>query len=120
MTIVELQPFRETGSIKTKNPEGQEGLATLINLNPNVNAWYLLRLSFGKEKSPQDYHLQNMNPQTQNLLLGSEHTYGIIIAEGENRYACELWGKETAEGLKRAKASGIPYAPLCGGTNLFA
>jgi hypothetical protein len=116
MTIVELQPFRETGSIKTKNPEGQEGLATLINLNPNVNAWYLLRLSFGKEKSPQDYHLQNMNPQTQNLLLGSEHTYGIIIAEGENRYACELWGKETAEGLKRAKASGIPYAPLCGGT----
>lgn len=115
MTIVELQPFGQTSSIKTKSPEGQEGLATLVNLNPNVNAWYLLRLSFGKEASPQEYHLENMNPQTQNLLLDSEHPYGIIIAEAENRYACELWGNNTSEGLKRAKAAGIPYEPLCGG-----
>ena len=46
-TIVDLQPFRQTGSIPIKSSRGEEGRATLINLNPDINDWYLLQLNWG-------------------------------------------------------------------------
>ena len=41
-TVVELQQFRETSSIPIKSDQGAVGMATLVNLNPTINAWYLL------------------------------------------------------------------------------
>jgi hypothetical protein len=45
-TIVELQPFRSTERAEFQMP-GDRGTATLIDLNPRVNAWFLLTLRFG-------------------------------------------------------------------------
>jgi len=43
-TIIDLQPFRETSSIRVKEAGGSEAQVTLINLNPHINAWYLLQV----------------------------------------------------------------------------
>jgi hypothetical protein len=114
-TIVELQQFRETRSIVIKGAGAEEGRATLINLNPNVNAWYLLQVKWQGGASAEVYHLENANPQTQKLLLDDNPPYGLVAADGKDRYICDLWGTTSRESLRKARASGAAYAPLCGG-----
>ncbi len=113
-TIVDLQPFRETSSIKIKGAGGKEGVATLTNLNAGINAWYLLRLNWPGVPG-EDYHLENAHPRTQGFLLDSNDPDGLLIVEKENRFTCNLWGANSSRSLTGAKRTGAAYAPLCGG-----
>ncbi|MGZ3591329.1 MAG: hypothetical protein ACXU99_11800 [Thermodesulfobacteriota bacterium] len=113
-TIIDLQPFRETSSIEIKGVRGEEGIATLINLNPNVNSWYFLRLKW--QGAPEEnYHLENAHPRIQRLLLDGNNPDGPVIVEREDKYICNLWGTKSSYGLREAKRTGAAYAPLCGG-----
>ena len=114
-SIVDLQPFRTTTSIRIRDAGGKEGLATLINLNPAINSWYLLRLNWGGGAPEEAYHLQNARPRTQTLLLEETSPNGLAIVRGKERSRCDLWGADVREGLKDARKSALPYAPLCGG-----
>ncbi len=114
-TIIDLQPFRKTTSIRIKGAGGKEGLATLINLNPTINSWYLLQLDWGGGAPEETYHLQNARPRTQTLLLEETNPGGLTIAHGKERSVCDLWSANAREGLSDARKSAVPYAPLCGG-----
>ena len=69
-TIIDMQPFRETHSIGIKGAAGQQGSATLINFNPGVNAWYLLRLSRPGASEQEIYHLENGDPTSRTTFPG--------------------------------------------------
>lgn len=114
-TVIDLQPFRKTTSIRVKGAGGKEGLVTLINLNPAINSWYLLRLSWGDGAPEESYHLQNARPGAQTLLLEETGPNGLTIARGKERSVCDLWGANAREGLGDARKSAVPYAPLCKG-----
>ena len=114
-TIIDLQPFRETSSIRAKEAGGPETRATLINLNPHINAWYLLELNRGGGTSSEAYHLENADPMNQDLSLDQAHPPGLVIASRKDESICELWGDNFVETLKKARRSGVPYASLCGG-----
>jgi len=109
--IVELQPFRETSSGRIRSAEG-DGTAILINLNPTVNAWYLLKVVWqsGFEAS---YHLENPEPRSRRLILDSDYVFGIEILEKTARFPCNLFGGSPTNYLDQAKASRLIYAPLC-------
>jgi hypothetical protein len=111
-TIVELQPFRSTASVEFQLP-GDRGLATLINLNPRVNAWLLLTLHFGVGGIPLSYHLENPRPDAQLLALSARGDGLRIVVDGRD-IECELWPDGRAGPLQEAQRSGLPYAPLCG------
>ncbi len=112
-TVVDLQINRTTSSIRIKSAEGAAGLATLINLNPAINSWYLLRLEGGAAASETTYHLQNANPRGQTLLLEESNPGGIVIAQGKERAGCDLWSNKDGGALAAARRSAVPYAPLC-------
>jgi hypothetical protein len=111
-TIVELQPFRSTASAEFQMP-GDRGLATLINLNPRVNAWFLLTLRFGAAGRSLSYHMENPRPDAQLLAL-SAHEDGVRIAVDGRDMECELWPDGQVSALQQAQRSELPYAPLCG------
>jgi hypothetical protein len=111
--IVDLQPFRQNTTIVIKSAQGKEGFATLVNLNPNINAWYLLRFKRGEDGEEDIYHLENGNPERQRLLLDGNRPQGIVIAAGGREHVCDLWGTGAKDRLKEARKSGLPYAPLC-------
>lgn len=113
-TIVDLQPFRQTRSIPVIDQRGQEGQKTLINLNPRINEWYLLRLSSGGGAPVETYHLENGNPAGQKLLLENTYPQGLIIQGHHGEFRCDLWESRDRQSLKAARASKAPYAPLCG------
>ncbi len=112
-TIVELQPFRETSSIEIKDGKGEDGLITLINLNPNINAWFLLQSKWGKGGREGAYHIENADPQTQRPQLGKDNPKGFLLIERVKRLQCDLWGIDSNESLEGRRKSRLPYAALC-------
>ena len=115
LTVVDLQPFRQANSIEFKAARGEAGRATLINLNPNINTWYLLELHRPGGTQDETYHLENADSRTQRLLLDANHPVGLVIVKGNEKVACNLWGENSPGSLEAARKSGAPYAPLCGG-----
>jgi hypothetical protein len=96
-SILDLQPFAKTET---------QGTTTLVNLNPAINAWYVLSVS--RNGAPEfTYHLENANPHGSKLSLGAK---GLVIAEGNNRYPCDLF-----DAIERGRGSRLIYYPLCDG-----
>jgi hypothetical protein len=108
-TILELQQFRRTTAIPFRSRDGREGIATLINLNPAANVWYVLKLEWKDGTPGATYHLENTSPGARTLSLDENHPSGLSILEGTNRQACDLFGAT----LDRARSSQLIYAPLC-------
>ena len=111
-TVVELQEFRQSSSSSIRSGE-VEGTATLINLNPRINAWYLLQVAW-HNRSGSSYHLENPEPRSRRFILDPEYPFGIQIFDGTTRYSCNLFGGRPTNFLDQAKASQSVYAPLCG------
>jgi hypothetical protein len=108
-TIVELQQFRETSSNAIRSNDDMEGEATLVNLNPTVNAWYLLTVAW-RGGSESSYHLENPEPRSRKVLLDPKYPFGIEVVEGKSRYPCNLFQDGS---LEQARDSQLIYAPLC-------
>jgi hypothetical protein len=110
-SIIELQPFRRTVTEESA-VAGRDGSATLVDLSPNSNAWFLLSLRRADTGLTVTYHLENPRPGAQTLTL--EHD-GIRIAEAGRTLDCNLWSDTEQAILKQAQGSDLPYAPLCAG-----
>jgi hypothetical protein len=116
-SVVELQQFREITRLTVGGPAGSPAaVASLIDLNPQIGTWYLLRLETPNGRSAT-YHLEN--PSGARLRLDPSYRSGIVIerggSESTERFLCELWPAGTATPLADARESRLAYAPLCGG-----
>ncbi len=112
-TIIELQQFRDTASLAIVGPKGSPGQATLVQLNPNVNAWLLLVLDWGSNGGRLSYHLENPQPSDQHIRLADARS--VVITRGNSSVACDVWTAGKDSPLEQARHSSLPYAPLCGG-----
>lgn len=115
LNIIGLQPFRKTSSIPIRSSGGREGTATLVNLNPAINAWYVLEIAWADTATKLDYHLENIRPRTQSLALDETYPFGIVIMEEEKRYRCDLFSGDPAGALQQARSSQQIYASICEG-----
>jgi hypothetical protein len=111
-TILDLQPFRQSSSIRIKSRGDREGSAILINLNPTINVWFLLKVAWRDSNTEATYHLENPAPQSRKLLLDERSPSALVIADSTGRYSCDLFG---ADMLEQAKASPVIFSPLCEG-----
>jgi len=111
-TILELQQYRQRGAIQIQSRSGRKGVATLVNLNPAINAWYLLQVAWNDGGAQAAFHFENPEPKKQRLLLDQKYPEGIVVVEGKNRYSCALFDSDV---LEEARGSQRIYAPLCDG-----
>lgn len=113
-SVIELQQFREITSLPSSDSGAID--ASLIDLNPNVGTWYLLRLRI-KGGETASYHLES-RPGVR-LRLDPAYSAGLALersnAGGTQSSQCELWSSANASALAYARKSGLVYAPLCGG-----
>ena len=58
------------------------------------------------------FHLENTEPEARKLLLDENYPAGVVIADGKDRYVCDLFG---GDALDQAKTSQLVFAPLCDG-----
>ena len=113
-SILDLQPFRQVSSNRIKSSSGIPGTATLVNLNPAVNAWYILEVDW-QDGSRSSYHLENPQPGSEQLLLDPKYPSGIALSQGNTHYSCQLFESKTNGPLDQARNSQAPYASLCDG-----
>jgi hypothetical protein len=118
ISIVELQPFRQSSSGNVRLETGLAGTATLVNLNPTVNAWYLLSVLW-QDGSRSSYHLENPQPRSQSLALDPKYPAGVQLLLGNAREPCKLFGGAASGPLAEASRSHVPYASLCEGRLLL-
>jgi hypothetical protein len=112
-TIVELQQFRDTVVVPFQ-VAGEPGAATLVNLNPRVNAWFLLTLQEPGAAKALVFHLQNPYPERQTLALETASTDGIRMTMDGRTADCSLWPQGRGTILRQAQLTQLPYAPVCG------
>ena len=112
-TVLELQQFRRVESIAATGGAGRVGTVTLVNINPGINAWFVLTLDWGP-RGRVSYHLENPRPRTQAIDLGDPGSPGVSIKTDDRTISCDLWSG-TATALDQAQRSALPYAPLCEG-----
>lgn len=114
-TVIELQKaatqtimtFEDTG------PENDGGIATLINLNPTVNTWYVLQVKWPGKGGEGSYHLENADPERAKLRLDQSQPTMLIVDEGTAEKACELFQGEGRQRLLNAAKGGSGLVPLC-------
>ena len=111
-SIMELQAFRGSTSVEFQM-SGDRGTATLVNLNPKINSWFLLTLHWAGTGKTLSYHLENPLPKTQMLALSPTYPYGIRIAVDGHGVDCNFWQDGQEMILQQAQRLGLPYAPLC-------
>lgn len=110
-SVVELQQFRRGDVVAVSQPDGRRGTAALINLNPAVNAWFLLTLRWEGSEAVT-WHLENAAPDMQQLRLVDGTPGSIRISGEDGATECSLWSARPSA-LDRAEQSALPYAPLC-------
>jgi hypothetical protein len=81
-TILALQQFRQSSSIAIRSKGGQEGTATLVNLNPAINAWYVLKIVWKNGSPEAAHHLENPNPDIRRVLLDESYPSGLGLQWG--------------------------------------
>jgi hypothetical protein len=113
-TILELQQFRRSRSIAAEGAGARPGSATLVELNPYINAWFLLTLDWGDPAAQATFHLENPDPHGRRLSLADGQPHGLLITDDGAASICDLWSGDPSA-LDQARASSFPYAPLCDG-----
>ena len=107
--IVALQPWRQA-SAATIGPLQ----ATLVNLNPAVNAWFVLTLDDAGRRRSATYHLENASPRQQVQLNAAGGGSLDVTADGRTT-RCAILSVEAEGVLERARRSNLPFSPLCDG-----
>ncbi len=113
-SVLELQQFRETSAIDIQDSTGRGGVATLINLQPRINTWFLLTLAWENGKGNATYHLENRFPANHTIRLEPEYPFGIVLVSAGKSYGCQLWTGSSDSNLLKLPASQQIYVPLCG------
>ncbi len=114
-TILDLQPSLQTHAIS----QGAFS-AVLINLNTNINSWYLLKLKWSDATPVTYFHLENPRPLTSKLILDNKYADGVVVEEGATRFLCDLFsGGGLSNPLDTGRKSTQIYYPLCGGRILL-
>jgi hypothetical protein len=113
-SVLDLQLFRQVASGHVESEKGVPGTATLINLDPSVNARYLLRVAW-QDGSESSYDLENPQPGSQNLVLDPKYTTGVELVAGAARQPCKLFGDGPNSPLTAAGKLHVPFASLCDG-----
>jgi hypothetical protein len=113
ITILELQPDRTVVRAEIRRAPDETGSASLINLNPHINSWFVLALDWPTSGEHDSFHLQNYDSQKSLTLSANEGWLRLEFGGPSNPCLLKL-GRGNAPGtLEEARKSGLPYVPLC-------
>lgn len=110
-SVVDLQPWLVKSTVPLKEQSG--GSVTLLNLNPNINAWYIL--DYQKPGgATESYHLENAFPEKQWLEL--DELSGRVLVKDSTGDLCILWQADVDPLLTLSQKTKRPFVELCDGT----
>ncbi len=114
--IIDLQPHRTDVILDVVTKDSTKaGFVRLTNLNPNVNAWYLLDVTWPGAAQSKKFHLENPEPRDRIIFLDKRHPNGLRIVSKGVEYICDLWAPDQNSELKDVDIEKKTYGAICGG-----
>ena len=116
-TIIDIQSFRIEKTAAVADPSGQaRARVKFVNLNPAINAWYILEVEWAPGTPAQTYHLENPDPTNTRVDLDPKFPQGLMIQDGSAPPSpCALTERKEDSPLETGKKSDRNYAELCNG-----
>ena len=111
-SILELQQFRSTASVRTESLAGAQGTAKLIDLNPALHRWLILSLEW-PGRAAETFHLENPDPGRMRVRLDPRYLFGVVLETSDGSEPCDLWSGVERRPLERARGTGQAYGELC-------
>ncbi len=111
-SIVDFQAFKEVSEQELLERGKAVGKATLTNLNPSVNAWFLLSLDTKASKRQEKLHLENGDSRNQRVALAPG---GLRLTSAAGEVICDIWSKDFLDDVKKIRDSKNAFGPLCDG-----
>jgi hypothetical protein len=105
--LFQLQPHNKASEVTYKHDVFRS--ASLINLNSNLNTWYVLSLTNNRNKRT-NYNILAVD-RNLNLRLDSESPE-LLIGHPSNTYRCSIEDEITSNYIKRKRAK-FSYLPAC-------
>lgn len=110
-TILDIQKAMTTQKIAL-GP--QLGVLELINLNKDVNAWYLIRIRRANGAVAYQFHIENPLPQRQVVTLYDNYKLGLVLKGPDQKlFQCPLLTHGEPAPLLEAVKQAKPYSPIC-------
>jgi hypothetical protein len=101
---VDLQPDRTVVRAEIRRAPDEIGSASLTNLNPHINSWFLLTLDWPVSGEHESFHLENPDPKS--ALTLSANAQGLLRLEiAQNPCQLELGGDSAVLGTLEGAAS---------------
>lgn len=110
-SVIELQQWRDPTTVSVPGPTGPRLTASFVNLNPWINEWYVVQLSW-PDGQARTYHLENPSPRRVKVVLDPAWPEGLVLSVDGKEERCSLWSAEGGT-LEVARTSGRAYAPIC-------
>jgi hypothetical protein len=111
-SILDLQPRRRTTSVALQGVPGS-AVARLTELDPAVNAWFVLSLEDAAGRVVGSWHLENAEPAGRAVRLDAAGGGALVLRDAGGETTCAPWTGPRPSALERARAGGLAFAPLC-------
>lgn len=112
-TIIDLQRSSRSSTIALPGDDGTPGSATLIDLNPEFGAWYLLKIRFSEAGPEYGFNLESAYPDRIRIGLEAKYPNGVVILEGDKATPCPLFDKGHRAPLLDSLKSQNAFSSLC-------
>lgn len=112
-SIIDLQADRVTETVAIAGNGTDPGAITLINLNPNINVWYVLSVRWPGDKAESRYHLENTDGERYRMHPDKERPGVLLIEDGAQTKPCDAFRFENREQLLAATHSSAAFVSLC-------
>ena len=111
--VIALQKWRRTRTIRIYGDYGRYGSVRLINLNPKINTWFILRIIWPHNQEVEYFHLENISPDTQKIKLSVHFRNGLLLYRKGKQHKCPLWSETDEYSIKMASLVKKPYVEVC-------
>jgi hypothetical protein len=112
-TILDMQRSARSTSISLQGEDGAAGTATLVDLNPELGAWYLLRVRFPGETNEFGFNLESADPEHVRITLDPKQPTGVLVIEGSRATPCPLFDKAQRGQLMDSLKSQNAFSSFC-------
>lgn len=111
--ILDLQVSKAVFEQQGRDPEGKNLRVALINLNPTINVWFVVKAEDTGGGPARYFHLENPSPQDTTLVLGMGENLSLQLSKGDRATVCSISLGQWTELLQSAIRQNDSYAPIC-------
>jgi hypothetical protein len=112
-TAIDLQLQKTLEERSGKDVDGKALKATLTNLNPAINSWFVLKTVMTVGNTTKFFHIENSNPKEVTIRLATNPLLSLEITNGEKTSQCPISVPELTSLLESSFRDSESYAPIC-------